>query len=213
MISNIDSWQQFVAALQNDILPIYARHEEEFDRLGIHGRLHICRSVVLGEVMSSLYGPFAEIDRFAIRYAVAFHDSGRQGNGRDIWESASAENCWNYLTQQLGIDEVYARYVSQLIVKQETPLEIDQQIANDADTLEIMRLTQRVGFKPDRLHFGQNVPELYKLRETLIDEAWQFIDVTEQVTGRLSSNTYLQDTMAFAQAYPLLASGIDRDRE
>ncbi|MBW4623726.1 MAG: hypothetical protein KME17_30745 [Cyanosarcina radialis HA8281-LM2] len=96
MIGNIDSWQQFVATLQNDILPIYARHEEEFDRLGIHGRIHICRSIVLAEVMSSLYSPFAEIDRFAIRYAVAFHDSGRQGNGRDIWESASAEKRCRY---------------------------------------------------------------------------------------------------------------------
>lgn len=208
MISNIDSWQHFVAALQNNILPIYARHEEEFDRLGIHGRLHICRSIVLAEVMSSMYGNFAQIDRFAIRYAVAFHDSGRQGNGRDIWESASAENCFNYLTQTLGIEEEYARYVSQSIVKQKTPLNINQQIADDADTLEIMRLTQRVGFKPSHLHFGQNIPELYELRERLIDEAWQLIDVTEQRKRQLSPNSYLQDTIALARSYPLLASGL-----
>jgi hypothetical protein len=208
MISHIDPWQQFVGALQNDILPIYARNEEEFDRLGIHGRLHICRSIVLVEVMSSLYSPFVEIDRFAIRYAVAFHDSGRQGNGRDIWESASAENCFNYLRETLSIDEEYARYVSQSIVKQKIPLNINQQIADDADTLEIMRLTQRVGFKPSHLHFGQNVPELYELRERLIDEAWQFIESAEHSKGQLSANNYLEDTMALAHNYPLLASGL-----
>jgi hypothetical protein len=57
---------------------------------------------------------------------------------------------------------------------------------NDADTLEIMRLTQRVRFKPSHLHFGQNVPKLYELRETLIDEAWQFIESAEQAKGQLS---------------------------
>lgn len=108
------------------------------------------------------------------------------------------------------LDEAYARYVSQLIVKQETPQDINQQIADDADTLEIMRLTKRVGFKPSHLHFGQNIPELDELRETLINEAWQLIDITEQIKGRLSPTTYLQDTIALAQAYPLLASGLYR---
>lgn len=206
MTSKTDQWQQFMTALQNDILPIYARHEDEFDYPKIHGRLHICRSIVLAEVMASLYHRFAEIDRFAIRYAIAFHDSGRQDNGVDIWESVSANNCFNYLRQTLAIDEAYARYVSQLIVKQATPQNINQQIADDADTLEIMRLTNRVGFKPSYLYFGHNVPELTALRETLINEAWQLINITEQIKGQLSPSTYLQDIISLAKAYPLLAS-------
>ncbi|MBF2046856.1 MAG: hypothetical protein EDM05_56710 [Leptolyngbya sp. IPPAS B-1204] len=208
MTDTIDPWHQFVAALQNDILPIYARHEDEFDYPRIHGRLHICRSIVLAEVMASLYTPFAEVDRFAIRYAVAFHDSARQDNGVDIWELASAENCFNYLRRTLAIEDVWARSISQLIVKQGTPQSINQQIADDADTLEIMRLTKLAGFKPAYLHFGQNIPELGELRESLINEAWQLIDITEQIKGRLSPRTYLEDVMALAQSYPLLAAGL-----
>lgn len=208
MTGKIDSWQQFVAALHNDILPIYAEHEDNFDYPRIHGRLHICRSILLAEVMATLYSPFADIDLFAIRYAVAFHDSARQDNGIDIWESISAENCFNYLRHHLHVDVACASYVSQLIVKQATPQDINQQIADDADTLEIMRLTQRKGFKPSHLHFGQDIPELHELRGTLINEAWQLIDITEQIKGRLAPNTYLQNTVSLAQAYPLLASGL-----
>lgn len=208
MTDEAQQWQEFVMHLQADILPIYAQHEDEFDYPRIHGRLHICRSIVLAECMATLYSQFVEIDRFAIRYAIAFHDSARQDNGVDIWEPVSAENCFNYLRRTLGIDEAYARYVSQIVVKQEIPQNINQQIADDADTLEIMRLTKRVGFKPSHLHFGQSIPELYQLRETLINEAWQLIDITEQIKGRLSSNSYLEDLIALAQAYPLLSSAL-----
>lgn len=208
-----DSWSSFIASLQQDILPIYAQHEDEFDYPRIHGRLHICRSIVLAEVMASLYSSFVEVDRFAIRYAVAFHDSGREDNGVDIWEPTSADNCFNYLKQNFGFGEVYARDVSQLIVKQAAPQNINQQIADDADTLEIMRLTGRVGFKPAYLYFGQDIPELNELREQLIHEAWQLINITEQIKGRLSPETCLQDVIALAQAYPLLASGLSSLQE
>ncbi len=204
--TNIDEWQDFLAGLQKDILPIYGRHEKEFDFMRFHGRLHICRSIIFAEIMASLYSRFLEIDKFAIRYAVAFHDSGREGNGVDRWESVSAENCFNYLRQTLTVDEAYAKYVSQLIVKQKMPLDINQQITNDADTLEIMRLKERAGFKPDYFHFGQNIPELISLRETLIDEAWQLINSTEKNNGKLPENTYLQSIIRLAKAYPFMAS-------
>lgn len=204
--AEIHQWQDFITALEKDILPIYARHEKEFDLMRFHGRFHICRSIIFAEIMASLYSSFMEIDKFAIRYAVAFHDSGREGNGVDIWESVSAENCFNYLRQTLAVDEAYAKYVAQLIVKQKTPLDINQQITNDADTLEIMRLKNLVGFNPSYWHFGQNIPELISLRETLIDEAWQLINSTEKINGKLPQNTYLQSIIRLAKAYPFMAS-------
>ena len=206
MNTQIQQWQHFLTALQNDILPIYGRHEDEFDYIRIHGRLHICRSIIFAEIMASLYSRFIEIDKFAIRYAVGFHDSGRQGNGIDIWESVSAENCFNYLRQKLAVDEAYAKYVFQLIVKQKTPRDINQQIANDADTLEIMRLTNRVGFKPSYWHFGQNIPELISFRETLIDEAVQLIECTEKINEQMPRDTYFQDIIGFAKVYPFMGS-------
>lgn len=206
MSTEIEQWQDFLAALKNDILPIYGRHEDEFDFMRFHGRLHICRSIIFAEIMASLYSRFLEIDKFAIRYAVAFHDSGRQGNGIDIWESVSAENCFNYLRQKLGVDEAYAKHVSQLIVKEKTPRDINQQIANDADTLEIMRITNRVGFKPSYWHFGQEIPELFSFRETLIDEAWQLINSTDKINAQLPQNTYFKKIIRLAKVYPFMAS-------
>ncbi|HBE20832.1 MAG TPA: hypothetical protein DEG17_22125 [Cyanobacteria bacterium UBA11149] len=206
MTTEIEQWQNFLTTVQKDILPIYRRHEKEFDYMRFHGRLHICRSIIFAEIMASLYSSFMEIDKFAIRYAVAFHDSGRQGNGIDIWESVSAENCGNYLRQTLGIDDAYSQYVSQLIVKQKTPIDINQQIANDADTLEIMRLKTKSGFKPSYWHFGKNIPELISWRETLIDEAWQLIDFTEKLNRQLVQTSYFQDTITLAKAYPLMGS-------
>ena len=208
MFNEAQQWQQFVTDLQTDILPIYARHEDEFDYPRIHGRLHICRSIVLAECMANLYSQFVDIDRFAIRYAVAFHDSGRQGNGVAIWEADSAVNCYTYLQQKLLIDEPRAEYISQFIVKKETLVDINEQITHDADVLEIMRLTGKTGFKPFHLQFGRDFPVLAELKETLINEAWQLIDITEQIKGRLSPITYLQDAIALAQAYPLLASNL-----
>lgn len=208
MSSETQQWQQFVTVLQRDILPIYARHEDEFDYPRIHGRLHICRSIVLAECMATLYSQFVEVDRFAIRYAIAFHDSGRQDNGIDFWEADSAANCSTYLQQKLLIDESRAEYISKLIVKKETLVDINEQITHDADVLEIMRLTGRKGFKPFHLQFGRDFPALKELKETLTNEAWQLIDITEQIKGRLSPTTYLQDLITLAQAYPLLASSL-----
>lgn len=206
-------WQQFVTNLKTDILPIYARHEDEFDYPRIHGRLHICRSLVLAECMASLYSQFLEVDRFAIWYAVAFHDSGRQGNGIDIWEADSAANCSTYLQQKLSIARQRAEYISQFIIKKETRVDINEQIAHDADVLEIMRLTGRKRFKPFHLQFGRDFPVLTELRETLIDEAWQLIDITQQIKGRLSPSSYLEDLIALARAYPLLASNLQLGSE
>lgn len=202
------SWPDFVHNLHADILPIYARHEEEFDFPQIHGRLHICRSLILAECMATLYRPFGAVDPFAIRYAIAFHDSGRQGNGRDIWEPDSAANCYAYLTEQLAVAVPRAEFISQYIVKTDAIADINEQITHDADVLEIMRITGIDYFKPDFLRFGQDVPALATLRDTLIKEAWQLISLTEQLKTRLTPATYLADLLQLAQAYPLLASGL-----
>ena len=208
MTTEVQQWHQFKMYLQTDILPIYAQHEDEFDYPRIHGRLHICRSLVLAECMANLYSRFIEVDRFAIRYAVAFHDSGRQGNGIDVWEADSAANCCTYLQKKLSIDPARATYISQFIIKQGTLADINEQIVHDADVLEIMRLTGKRGFKPVHLRFGNDFAALAELREPLIDESWQLIDITEQIKGRLSPDTYLQDLIALAQAYPLFASSL-----
>src|ERR1051326_2955194 len=96
------SWEDFICELQENILPIYLRHEMSFDPTGVHGRMHICRSVIFAEWMARFYeGRLAvEVDFYAIRIATSMHDSGRRGNGVDYWESDSVSKCRRFIERQ-----------------------------------------------------------------------------------------------------------------
>jgi len=91
------TWPLFAAELQEEILPLYLSHEQTFDSWSIHGRMHICRCVLFAEFMSryyyrqTTYTPNVDW----VRYAIAFHDSSRQGNGADLWEHDSAMRVLN----------------------------------------------------------------------------------------------------------------------
>lgn len=50
------------------------------------------------------------------------------------------------------------------IIKQDTLIDINEQIVHDADVLEIMRLTGRKGFQPVHLKFGNDFAALAELR-------------------------------------------------
>ena len=116
-----ETWEAFCVELQSNILPLYEQHEKTFDFSGIHGRLHICRALIFAEFMIRYYAKNYTIlpDYNAIRYATAFHDSGRKGNGTDIWESESAIKCSDYLKVNSNFSEVpsYCEYVGGLILK------------------------------------------------------------------------------------------------
>ncbi len=87
------TWPGFIAELQQSILPIYRAHELTFDWAGVHGRMHISRAVIFGEVMARIYHAAGiPVDFYGMRVAIAFHDSGREGSGTDRWEKESAEN-------------------------------------------------------------------------------------------------------------------------
>ena len=193
MIRDIKDWGIFVKDLSTNILPIYKNHESTFDYQGIHGRMHISRALIFAESMARYYYKvirIKDIDFLAIRYAVAFHDAGRKGNGIDIWESDSAEICRKHLLNQ-GHGDEYSKYVSQLIEKK-GPWDAHKKIVHDADVLEIMRPCcghgGRSGFKEKALRFlsyrddliNNNLNDFASPRNTLIDEAWQFIVYTER---------------------------------
>jgi hypothetical protein len=207
MIKNIEDWDKFTKDLSENILPLYQHHENTFDKYGIHGRLHISRAVLFAEFMSRFY--FNEFDRdiefTGIRYAIAFHDSGRQGNGMDIWESDSSKNCYNYLLSK-GYDDNYSDYVSHFIEKTGW-MDVDKQIVQDADVLEIMRPCcyhgGRDGFMPDRLKFltstwskkpanvrylEDHVKRVIDVRNNLIEDSWKFIKYTEDNKQLFNNN-------------------------
>jgi hypothetical protein len=214
-------WLEFIKEAQAQIFPIYEEHEHHFDGVGIHGRMHISRALIFAEVMSRLYlDRQQEVDLYAVRVAVAFHDAGRQGNGKDVWESASAALCREYVLSKANAE--YALQVSKSIEKGGGDWDIQQRIVHDADVLEIMRPCCGhggiQGFQQDNLRFaGKRDPQaaLFEkaavLRARLIQEAWQWIQATEEIKYGLSaSKTYLEDVLKVLKTgqkrYPLLAS-------
>ena len=217
-----ESWPAFVAALERDILPLYQRHEQTFDWGGIHGRMHICRAVLFAETMARFYSArqLADVDLCAVRTAIAFHDSGRQGSGEDLWESDSAQLCYEYLRRSRA--EPYARYVGDLIEKHGV-WDLARRIVHDADVLEIMRPCCSHGGLPgfERRYFrflSSRDPEAHELpgaevaalREALIQEAWAWIEQTETLKSQLAASpAYMSELLRLLQAersrYPMLA--------
>jgi hypothetical protein len=219
------SWNNFIVELEQKILPVYVQHERDFDPWGVHGRMHICRSVLFSEYMARFYRETlsAEVDLYAVRVATAFHDSGRRANGPDRWEKESQGNCLAYIKSSGSWPEHadYPAYVAGLIEKQQTG-ELAKQIVYDADVIEIMRPCCGhggiEGFKREFLHFlgsrdvlARNLPDASRLRESFVEEAWRWIDETERFKPRLfKSLTYMQSLLekleSERQKYPLLAS-------
>ena len=62
------SWLEFIEEAQEQILPIYAKHEKHFDNYGVHGRMHISRALIFAEAMSRFYSAHGQVlDMCAIR--------------------------------------------------------------------------------------------------------------------------------------------------
>jgi hypothetical protein len=177
---------------------------------------------MLAEWMARFYRAHtqAPIDFFAVRVAVAFHDSGRRNNGVDLWESDSAANCTRYVLETTGAAD-YARGVGTLIEKKKKSADPLKAIVSDADVLEIMRpccghggLT---GFRRQFLHFGgpddvlaREVPGIAEQREALIQEAWRWIISTEPLKASLAdSPAHMRDLLKHLEGqrlkFPLLS--------
>ena len=136
-----NGWVGFKEIFKEEILPIYEKHERDFDYFGIHGKKHITRSIIFSEIMTRFYAPIVKeaLDFKGIRIAISFHDAGREGNGKDLWEEQSAELCFQYLMKN-GEEEKYARLVANSILRKSDDRSIISQIVHDADSLDIMRL-------------------------------------------------------------------------
>ena len=226
-VDHLASWELFIDELEQKILPFYREHELTFDRYGVHGRMHICRSVMLAEWMARFYHARTqtEIDFFAVRVAVAFHDSGRRDNGVDLWESDSASNCARYVVEAVGGDE-YAQRVGALIEKKKDSADPLKKIVQDADVLEIMRPCcghgGLAGFRRQFLHFGgpgdllaHEVPGVAEQREALVQEAWRWIQSTEPLKAFLAdSPVHMRDLLKQLERqrskFPLLADLLPR---
>lgn len=202
-MKNISNWESFMVEFSNEILPIYQEHEDTFDKNGVHGRLHISRSLIFSEYMARFYESVLgqDIDFSSIRYAVAFHDSGRKGNGIDIWEDISEKKCFQYLLTKSDYstprqnDINYSKYTASLINKSVDKSDFNKLSVYDADVLEIMRPCcghgERDGFRPNFLHFLKYDDEYQEVRNDLIEDSWKLIEYTEDIKHTLGGNDCL----------------------
>ena len=225
-VNHLATWELFIDELEQQILPFYRQHELKFDWYGVHGRMHICRSVMLAEWMARFYRARTKtpIDFFAVRVAVAFHDSGRRANGVDLWELDSAANCVRYVDEAVGASD-YADYVGALIEKKNKSTDPLKKIVQDADVLEIMRPCcghgGLAGFRREFLHFGgpddlpaRDVPGIAAQREALVQEAWRWIQATEPLKASLANSpAYLRNLLKHLEKerlnFPLLSDLLD----
>ena len=219
-------WERFVPELQDNILPLYTERELTggFDPSQVHGRLHICRSILFSEWMARFHDRhFSEpLDHYAIWMAVAFHDSMREDGGADRWEAKSAAACQDYLQQHASLktryDPVSSRQVADWILKKKD-MDHPHRIAHDADVLEIMRLRKgkdhfdqgRLCFPGSRDSFPGQIPETDEIRKALIKEAQAWINLTKEELRLplLHSQRYMEEVVAFLEVhrreFPLLA--------
>jgi len=216
-----ESWNDFLTFLQREILPIYINHEKSFDRYGVHGRIHICRALIFSEVMMRYYLKETDMNPSisSVRYAVAFHDSGRQGNGFDMWEADSAQNCTDYLSQFIPIEKAKE---AGLLIEKRGLWGLDKRIMHDADVLEIMRpccgCGGREGFRKQALRFlGEKDQKEWRnaeIRNVFIEEAWYLISETEYLKESIRNvEDYMGELLTFvegnAKELPFISKYLD----
>ncbi len=190
----IDSLDAFKTHELPAILDQYREHEQTFDPTGIHGRRHISRALIYANVLANVFREKgAQIDSYALYTTTAFHDAGRQGNGTDVWEEQSAEKAVEHMKGR-GIDDPDYLKFGAASINSEAPKwqkSLEGGILKSADSLDIIRVKGREGYRKDLLWFmfqdtrvGKNnyVKADADLRDKLIDEVARFIEATEPKT-------------------------------
>ncbi len=217
------TWSDFAVVLRTDILPIYLAHERSFDYPSIHGRMHICRCVLFGEFMCRHYWVETTLrpSIIDVRYAIAFHDAGREGNGPDLWEHASVALCESYLAANSRGVSRSPEEIAALISAKGSPETVEERVVHDADVLDIMRPCcghgGKDGFWEQALLFLSERDDAgvtdFSMRTRVIDEAWEFIRVTEDHKDALrGSRDYVADILEILaqnrSSCPMLAESL-----
>ncbi len=216
--------QQFSEIFSEDVFPFYKQHEETFDKDGIHGVLHIGRSLIASYILckkSNEFGRPANI--MNVLLATAFHDSARQSGGMDYWESFSAQNCANYIKSKkfsgIILTDSLENEVGNLIMKKkwlpnnvtselqlEHPYVNDFMCVHDSDVLEIMRPScgrgGRNSFNQERLLLYVNEFKFYSLYGKLINEWNEFILHTEDMKKELSTPDCIDKLIDIINSFP-----------
>jgi hypothetical protein len=167
----------------------------------IHGYMHVYRSLMWGQILVNIYNSYAkkyrvpamEFDRKLLA-AIALHDSGRQGEGKDRWTEDSLRNIKEFLIEQGEDPAEVGFFINRLQSDKWSP---EKMIFKAADSVDIMRphtgLGEREGFDFSRFAFlrddedplvremrstGNEKPD--EIRTRIADEAYLFIMESEE---------------------------------
>lgn len=199
------TFRDFITEFEEDILPYYQIHEENFDEIMVHGRLHASRVVLFAEIMANylIEKKGIKVNLQLLRRIAGLHDSGREGNGIDLWEENTAHIIKKYLIKK-GYPKDFAKKQSKMVIKRSKGNSIERVIFSSADCIDIMRpCTDRGGydgFDEKRLKFLSNATEGsndYLFRKQLINEAWKFIQVTEELKYSMCKQVFLNTNFNF----------------
>lgn len=183
------SYKKFKEDELPQILDVYKSHEQSFDSEGIHGRRHISRALIYSQVMANLFiDKGADIDTNALYRTLSFHDSGRESNGIDIYESQSGDLLVKHLKSQGIDDEEYLKLAKACIVHEAPDKSLEGGILKAADSLDIIRVRGEQGYDKDYFWFMHKDVKIgddkylevdETLRDKLIKEAAKLIQATE----------------------------------
>jgi hypothetical protein len=189
-----NSFNQFINELERDILSIYQGHECGFDGRRIHGRMHVVRALIFCEIMARYLFKRHQIpiDFTYLRRAIALHDAGRQGNGKDQWEGRSRQELQTHLIKQ-KIPQEQAVEQGRIILKGHENVSYEGILRQSGDCLDIQRACTGEIFDEQYLLFLQNSlhDEDLTFRQTLIREAKEFIDLSEGIKHDPNFNSNL----------------------
>jgi hypothetical protein len=131
----------------------------------VHGAGHAQRCAALIFVLHELYSktfqlqPLSPKELTALQIAAMLHDSGRQGDGSDIWGEISAQNTESYL-RQAGFAEDLCKRAGDAIRNKDRPLQqllrqpaydVFAILLHEADCLEYMRVRGGHSFDANHL--------------------------------------------------------------
>jgi len=186
---------EFEKIFRTDVAPLYIQNQKIFDQDGVHGCLHISRSLIIGKLLSNKlkdFGVGTHIDK--ILYAIAFHDSGRKANGIDYWENDSSIICRDYLISK-GIPDY--DYTSSLIVKKNNKIDINYFVCKDTDSLEIVRPTTGVGISNFNTSYLELMPVFNSFYSSIMNEVFYFILETEGMNKRFFDENSLSNLILY----------------
>jgi hypothetical protein len=182
-----------------------------------HDGMHCVRTTLWTQVLISLHQkasqlspqiPPKQVKPMLMALAAAFHDSGREGEGEDVWHQESADLFEHFMLKLNIPSEHWTPYHNAILQKdsKESSHQSDaQEILHDADVIEIMRLTGRGDFQKDRLLFVCHFHESKEFIDVLLDEMYHFIEVTNLETVRnhfeYHGENYYRDVVQFLFYY------------